>query len=174
MENCCSPGCRLWCLWWCLFCAVPFPMRCLGWDLELNWVSFWGFIFLLLENSCQNIAFLYLRMQWSIMFNQVFQRKTLVIKMRNVRGRAVGRVSTIGFRSIHPQLFEISGWYLVGNIERVNAECRIQKCQLCLSSFSSYVPWSTFFFHFGFRSYTSQPVEILFYWCCCVFVLRRR
>ena len=29
------------------FCAVLFPTRCLGWDLELNWVSFWGFFFLL-------------------------------------------------------------------------------------------------------------------------------
>ena len=31
------------------FCAVLFPTRCLGWDLELNWVSFWGFSFLLLS-----------------------------------------------------------------------------------------------------------------------------
>ena len=29
------------------FCAVLFPTRSLGWDLELNWVSFWGFSFLL-------------------------------------------------------------------------------------------------------------------------------
>ena len=28
------------------FCAVLFPTRCLGWYLELNWVSFWGFSFL--------------------------------------------------------------------------------------------------------------------------------
>ena len=27
------------------FCAVLFPTRCLGWDLELNWVSFWGVSF---------------------------------------------------------------------------------------------------------------------------------
>ena len=32
------------------FCAVLFPTRCLGWDLGLNWVSFWGFSFLLLLN----------------------------------------------------------------------------------------------------------------------------
>ena len=31
------------------FCAVLFPTRCLGWDLELNWVSFWEFSFLLLN-----------------------------------------------------------------------------------------------------------------------------
>ena len=31
------------------FCAVLFPMRCLGWDLRLNWVSFWGFFYLLLH-----------------------------------------------------------------------------------------------------------------------------
>ena len=29
------------------FCAVFFPTKCLGWGLELNWVSFWGFSFLL-------------------------------------------------------------------------------------------------------------------------------
>ena len=29
------------------FYAVLFPTRCLGWDIELNWVSFWGFSFLL-------------------------------------------------------------------------------------------------------------------------------
>ena len=37
------------------FCAVFFPTRCLGWDLELNWVSFWGFSFLLwkaLQKMC--------------------------------------------------------------------------------------------------------------------------
>ena len=33
------------------FCAVLFPTRCHGWDLELNWVSFWGFSFLLLGQS---------------------------------------------------------------------------------------------------------------------------
>ena len=38
MENCCSPGCRWWCLSWCL-CAVPFSAKCLGWDLGLNWES---------------------------------------------------------------------------------------------------------------------------------------
>ena len=46
MGNSCSPGCR----WWCLdgvFCAVLFPTRCLGWDLGLNWVSFWGISYLL-------------------------------------------------------------------------------------------------------------------------------
>ena len=25
MGNCCSPGCRLWCLWWCLFVLFFFP-----------------------------------------------------------------------------------------------------------------------------------------------------
>ena len=30
-----------------VYCAVLFPTRCLGWDLELNWVSFWGFSYLL-------------------------------------------------------------------------------------------------------------------------------
>ena len=28
--------------------AVLFPTTCLGWDLELNWVSFGGFSYLLL------------------------------------------------------------------------------------------------------------------------------
>ena len=35
------------------FCAVLFPTRCLGWDLGLNWVSFWGISYLPL-NLCQN------------------------------------------------------------------------------------------------------------------------
>ena len=55
MGNCCSPGCRLWCLWWS-FCAVFFPTRCLEWDLELNWVSFWGVSYLhfnILQISCR-------------------------------------------------------------------------------------------------------------------------
>ena len=38
------------------FCAVLFPTRCLGWDLELNWVSFWGFSFLLLENAIEHFV----------------------------------------------------------------------------------------------------------------------
>ena len=29
-------------------CCPFFPKRCLGWDLRLNWVRFWGFSFLLL------------------------------------------------------------------------------------------------------------------------------
>ena len=29
------------------FCAVLFPTRCIGWDLGLNWVSFWGISYLL-------------------------------------------------------------------------------------------------------------------------------
>ena len=48
MGNSCSPGFRWWCLRWRLFCAVLFPTRCLGWDLGINWVSFWGFFFLLI------------------------------------------------------------------------------------------------------------------------------
>ena len=31
------------------FCAVLFPTRCLRWDLGLNWVSFWGISYLLLQ-----------------------------------------------------------------------------------------------------------------------------
>ena len=46
MGNSCTPGCRWWCLWW-RFSAVLFPTRCLGWDLGLNWISFWGFSYLL-------------------------------------------------------------------------------------------------------------------------------
>ena len=32
-------------------CACQLPTRCLGWDLELNWVSFWGFSFLLMSTK---------------------------------------------------------------------------------------------------------------------------
>ena len=40
------------------FCPVLFPTRCLGWDLELNWVSFWGFSFLLFQlcKSCSGLC----------------------------------------------------------------------------------------------------------------------
>ena len=36
------------------FCAVLFPTRCLGWDLGLNWVSFWGFSYLLFKIMVSN------------------------------------------------------------------------------------------------------------------------
>ena len=32
-------------------CAVLFPTRCLGWDLGLNWLSFWGISYLLLPEN---------------------------------------------------------------------------------------------------------------------------
>ena len=39
------------------FCAVLFPTRYLGWDLDLNWVSFWGFSYLLfLTHQWPNIG----------------------------------------------------------------------------------------------------------------------
>ena len=51
-------------------------------------------------------------------FNQVFQRKTLVNKKMNVGGRAVGwpggRASTFPFRSISLQPLKIFWWYLIG------------------------------------------------------------
>ena len=33
--NCCSPGCRLWCLWWCLFVLSFFPRGVLDEILNL-------------------------------------------------------------------------------------------------------------------------------------------
>ena len=33
-----------------------FPTRCLGWDLGLNWVSFWGISYLLLWNSASCLS----------------------------------------------------------------------------------------------------------------------
>ena len=35
MGNCCSPGCRLWCLWWCLFVLSFFPRAVLDEILNL-------------------------------------------------------------------------------------------------------------------------------------------
>ena len=43
----------------------------------------------------------------NFIFNQVFRRKTLVIKMMNVGGRSDGRASTIRFRGITRQPLEI-------------------------------------------------------------------
>ena len=51
MGNCCSPGCRLGGLWWCLFVLSFFPRGVLDEILKLNWVSFWGFSFLLLQRQ---------------------------------------------------------------------------------------------------------------------------
>ena len=49
------------------FCADRFPTRCLGWDLELNWVSFWGFSFLpfcVPRDLDDPLAFLSLNPDW--------------------------------------------------------------------------------------------------------------
>ena len=35
-----------------VFLCCPFPTRCLGWNLELSWVSFWGFPIYLLPTQC--------------------------------------------------------------------------------------------------------------------------
>ena len=35
--SCCSPGCRLWCLWWCLFVLSFFPRGVL--DEILNFIE---------------------------------------------------------------------------------------------------------------------------------------
>ena len=37
MGNCCSPGCRLWCLWWCLFVLFFFTRGVL--DVILNLIE---------------------------------------------------------------------------------------------------------------------------------------
>ena len=50
-------------------------------------------------------------------------------------------------------------------LEQVSAECRMQKWQLCLFSFSNYVPWSifslTFLLHFHFRTATVQLLAMI-------------
>ena len=33
------------------FWALVFPTTCLGWDMGLNWVSFWGFFYLLFQRG---------------------------------------------------------------------------------------------------------------------------
>ena len=38
-----------------VFCVVLFPTRCLGWDQGLNWVSFWGISYLLLQSLLDNL-----------------------------------------------------------------------------------------------------------------------
>ena len=48
MGNCCSPGCRLWCLWLCLFVLSFFPRGVLDEILNLIESVSEGFPFLLL------------------------------------------------------------------------------------------------------------------------------
>ena len=35
LGGCCSPGCRLWCVWWCLFVLSFFPRGVLDEILNL-------------------------------------------------------------------------------------------------------------------------------------------
>ena len=37
-----------------VFLCCPFPMRCFGWGLGLNWVSFWGLSYLLFKIMASN------------------------------------------------------------------------------------------------------------------------
>ena len=41
------------------FWAVLFPMRCLGWDMGLNWVSSWGFSYILQWFKKRRFLFLF-------------------------------------------------------------------------------------------------------------------
>ena len=50
------------------FRSFPFPTRCLGWDLELNWVSFWGFSTLLFSIPNSNVS-----SRSSLKLTQIFQ-----------------------------------------------------------------------------------------------------
>ena len=72
------------------------------------------------------------------------EKKTVVIKLINVAGRA----STIGFRSITPTSIRTILIILGKIIEQVSVECRICECQVCFSSLSNYVHLSIFYFIF--------------------------
>ena len=57
------------------FCGVLFPTRCLGWDLELIWVSFWAFSFLLLPltYNAQYWKFAFIVMALQIFWQNVYR-----------------------------------------------------------------------------------------------------
>ena len=46
-----------------VFYAVLFPTRCLRWDLGINWVSFWGFSYLLFDT-------IYFKSTWAFNFSK--------------------------------------------------------------------------------------------------------
>ena len=71
--------------------------------------------------------------------NQVFRRKILVIKMMNVGGGG-GRGRQQYFPEHNSATVRNILTILGRIIEQVDTECRVQERQLCISSFSNYVP----------------------------------
>ena len=55
----------------CSFSHCSFPTRCLGWDLELIWVSSWGFSFLLLLMTQTQKLNIFIRTKLSAVFNMI-------------------------------------------------------------------------------------------------------
>ena len=83
---------------------------------------------------------------------QIFQRKTLVIEMMNVGGRAIGQVGVNNSFPKHNSTTVRNILMILGRIiEQVRAECRIQELQLCLSPLTNYVCLSIFLLHFCFH-----------------------
>ena len=59
MRNCCSPGCRWWYLWWCLFVlSFSHDMSWMRSGTELS--SFWGFSYLLLYERAIRDVYTYI------------------------------------------------------------------------------------------------------------------
>ena len=80
-------------------------------------------------------------------FNQVFHRKTPVIKIMNVGGRAVGRASVnISF----PEHNSATVSDILMILGMIIGQCglQMQEWQICLSWFSNYLPLSIFVLSF--------------------------
>ena len=78
-----------------------------------------------------------------------------IIKMMNVGGREGGRAGVNNSVPEHNSTTIRNILTILGRIiEQVNTKCRIQEWQLCISSFTNYVPWSIFLLHFRFQSIT--------------------
>ena len=67
------------------FCGVLFPTRCLGWDLELNWVSLWGYSYLLLSLTIRASSLYMSAMVSNLRFYFSFYSKTRAWRWGNRR-----------------------------------------------------------------------------------------
>ena len=76
-----------------IFLCCPFPTRCLGWDLGLNWVGFWGISYLLFHalKACPLAA---LNSSTCSFHHQVSQRKLWGLVVPHTS--SVGQTQCIG------------------------------------------------------------------------------
>ena len=117
--------------------TLPFHF-CLSFQPESNFRK---------ENSLPLVRILFSKEKiWY--FNQAFQRKSVDILKKWWTSASRWAGVNISFLVHNSGTVRNILMVLGRNIGQVNAECRTQDWQLCLSSFSSYAPWSLFSLRF--------------------------